>query len=156
MCKRAKRAFTLIEVMVAVMIISVVILALLQMFANNTHIFSQLTKQAKINQYASLFLANPDYGFETKSVSLNELVSDFKVNDALNSELKKSKVEIVYQKIKQIDMSEYDDKNREKEKEKLEPSKENQTVHSNMVFEIGKTVLKTDKSSIALLRLKVK
>ncbi len=154
MCKRAKRAFTLIEVMVAVMIISVVILALLQMFANNTHIFSQLTKQAKMNQYASLFLANPDYGFETKHVNLDDLVSDFKVNDAINSELKKSKVEIVYQKIKQIDMSEYNDKNREKEK--LEPSKENQTVHSNMVFEIGKTVLKTDKSSIALLRLKVK
>ncbi|MCX6051580.1 MAG: type II secretion system protein [Campylobacterales bacterium] len=154
MCKRAKRAFTLIEVMVAVMIISVVILALLQMFANNTHIFSQLTKQVKMNQYASLFLANPDYGFETKHVNLDDLVSDFKVNDALNSELKKNKVEIVYQKVKQIDMSEYDDKNREKEK--LESSKENQTVHSNMVFEIGKTVFKTDDSSIALLRLKVK
>lgn len=129
--------------MVAVMIISVVILALLEMFANNTHIFSQLTKQAKINQYASLFLANPDYGFETKSVSLDDLVSDFKVNDALSSELKNSKVEIVYQKVKQIDMSEY----QEKEKE---------TVNSNMIFEIGKTVLKTDNSSIALLRLRVK
>ena len=139
--------------MVAVMIISVVILALLQMFANNTHIFSQLTKQAKINQYASLFLANSDYGFETKSVYLDDLVSDFKVNDALISELKNSKVEIVYQKIEQIDMSEYDDKNREKEK--LELSKENKTVNSNMIFEIGKTVLKTDKSSIALLRLRL-
>ena len=153
MCKRAKRAFTLIEVMVAVMIISVVILALLQMFANNTHIFSQLTKQAKINQYASLFLANSDFGFETISVYLDDLVSDFKVNDALISELKNSKVEIVYQKIEQIDMSEYDDKNREKEK--LELSKENKTVNSNMIFEIGKTVLKTDKSSIALLRLRL-
>ncbi|MFA6196183.1 MAG: type II secretion system protein [Sulfurimonas sp.] len=153
MCKKTRRAFTLIEVMVAVMIISVVILALLQMFANNTHIFSQLTKQAKINQYASLFLANPDYGFETKSVSLNELVSDFKVNDALNSELKNSKVEIVYQKTEQIDMSEYDDKNREKEK--LELNKEDKSVNSSMIFEIGKTVLKTDKSSIALFRLRL-
>ncbi|MBU1927967.1 prepilin-type N-terminal cleavage/methylation domain-containing protein, partial [bacterium] len=34
-----RRGFTLIEVMVAVMIISVVILGLLQLFANNTHIF---------------------------------------------------------------------------------------------------------------------
>lgn len=153
MCKRARSAFTLIEVMVAVMIISVVILALLQMFANNTHIFSQLTKQAKINQYASLFLANPDYGFETKRVSLDDLVSDFKVNDALSSELKNSKVEIVYQKVKQIDMSEYQDK--DKLELSKENKKENETVNSNIIFEIGKTVLKTDNSSIALLRLRL-
>jgi len=37
MSKKTKKAFTLIEVMVAVMIISVVVMALLSMQGNTTH-----------------------------------------------------------------------------------------------------------------------
>lgn len=144
MHKKSRSAFTLIEVMVAVMIISVVILALLEMFANNTHIFSQLNKQKKINQYASLLISNPNYGLESKSAHMDDLISDFKIDDDLRRELKSVKIEILYQKVAKIDMSKY--------KTKKSDEKE---VDSNIIFEIGKTVLKTDDASTALLRLRV-
>lgn len=130
--------------MVAVMIISVVILALLEMFANNTHIFSQLNRQKKINQYASLLISNPNYGLESKSTHMYDLISDFKIDDNLRRELKNVKIEILYQKVTKIDMSEYEDK-----------SKNEKGMNSNIIFEIGKTVLKTDDASTALLRLRV-
>jgi prepilin-type N-terminal cleavage/methylation domain-containing protein len=150
MHKKDRSAFTLIEVMVAVMIISVVILALLEMFANNTHIFSQLSKQKKINQYASLFIYNPDYGLETKSIHMDDLVSDFKIDDDLRRELKNIKVELLYQEVATIDMSEYKDK-----KEDLRQNSDDKEMNSNIIFEIGKTVLKTKDASMALLRLRI-
>jgi prepilin-type N-terminal cleavage/methylation domain-containing protein len=134
-----RKAFTLIEVMVAVMIISVVIAALIKMFANNTHIFSQLTKQAKINQYASLFISNPDYGLEEKNIHLDDLVTDFKPESNLAKELRDTKVKILYQKLEQIDLSESDQ----------------QDSNSSMIFEIGKTVLKMNDSSVALIRIRM-
>jgi len=142
---KASRAFTLIEVMVAVMIISVVIMALLTMRGNSTHIFSDLSSRVKINQFASLFISNTDYGFLKKSVTLEKLVSDFDIESDLRRELSNTKVEVIYQELNIIDMSEFDASDKESEAE----------VSSNMVFEIGKTVLKTPNSSTGLLRLRV-
>lgn len=139
MTNRISKAFTLIEVMVAVMIISVVITALIQMFANNTHIFSQITKQSKINPYASLFISNHDYGFESKNIHLDKLVSDFRLESALAKELRNTQVKVLYQKIKQIDMRKSDD----------------EKSNSNMTFEVGKTILKMNDSSIALMRIRL-
>ncbi|MCX6076232.1 MAG: prepilin-type N-terminal cleavage/methylation domain-containing protein [Campylobacterales bacterium] len=154
MHKKAKRAFTLIEVMVAVMIISVVILALIEMFANNIHIFSGLKKQIHINPYSSFFISNPDYGLETKNAVLYDLVSDFKLEDDLQRELKNNKIEVVYQVVEQIDLSEYDNTNKDESKQSNgETARE---VKSNVVFEIGKTVIKTKDASTALLRLRIK
>lgn len=124
--------------MVSVMIIAVVITALIQMFANNTHLFSQLTKQAKINPYISLFISNHDYGFESKNVHFDNLLSDFKLEDELKEELKSVHVKILYQKLKQIDIRRSDD----------------EQSNSTMIFEIGKTVLKMNDSSIALMRIR--
>lgn len=142
----AKNAFTLIEVIVAVMIISVVIMALIQMNANNTHIFSSLKQQTMTNQYASLLISNDDYGFEKKSVVINDLLSEFNLQNDLRRELKNIKAEIIYQKLEQIDMSEQDT---------TQETVENNEVSSNMILEIGKSVLKTKKSSTALLRLRI-
>ena len=75
--KSYKRGFTLIEVMVAVMIISIVIMGLLQMYSNNTHIFSAIKKQIKTNQYVSFLVSSDDYGFENKDIYLYDLVKDF-------------------------------------------------------------------------------
>ena len=144
---KASRAFTLIEVMVAVMIISVVIMALLTMRGNSTHIFSDLSSRVKINQFASLFISNTDYGFLKKSVTLEKLVSDFDIESDLRRELSNTKVEVIYQELNIIDMSEFDASDQDKES--------GAEVSSNMVFEIGKTVLKTPKSSTGLLRLRV-
>ncbi|MDO8455060.1 MAG: prepilin-type N-terminal cleavage/methylation domain-containing protein [Sulfurimonas sp.] len=155
MHKKAKRAFTLIEVMVAVMIISVVILALIEMFANNIHIFSGLKKQTHINPYASFFISNPDYGLETKSAVLYDLVSDFKLEDDLLRELKNIKVEVVYQVVEKIDLGEYDDMNKDKSNESDRGEKTDREVKTNAIFEIGKTVIKTSEASTALLRLRI-
>ena len=102
----SKNAFTLIEVMVAVMIISVVILALIQMYANNTHIFSSLKKQTKANQHASLLTGNHDYGFENNSVVINDLLRDFDLRSDIRKELKSMKAEIIYKEMETLDMGE--------------------------------------------------
>ncbi len=144
--KGLKNAFTLIEVLVAVMIISVVIMALIQMYANNTHIFSSLKQQTKINQYSSLLIENDEYGFENKTIRINDLVNEFDLQDDLRRELKNIKAEIIYKELQLIDMSEQNS-NEETEKD-IE-------VNSNMIIEIGQSIIKTDKSSTALMRLRV-
>lgn len=144
--KGLKNAFTLIEVIVAVMIISIVIMALIQMYANNTHIFSSLKQQTKINQYSSLLIENDEYGFENKTIRINDLVNEFDLQDDLRRELKNIKAEIIYKELQLIDMSEQNS-NEETEKD-IE-------VNSNMIIEIGQSIIKTDKSSTALMRLRV-
>jgi len=148
----ARNAFTLIEVMIAVMIISVVIATLLQMRGNSTHIFIDLDKKLKINQYTSFFASNENYGFENKNTSLDELISEFNLEDDLRRKLKNTNIEIIYQEISTIDMSEFDIG--EKQEEYDEDNQENTEV-SQMIFEVGKTILKTKDSSTAILRLRL-
>ena len=126
--------FTLIEVMVAVMIISVVIMALLEMYANNTYIFSTTKKQIKANQYASVLIANDKYGFEDTNLRLSDLLDDFDMRDELRRKLKEVKVKVIYKELEQIEDGEG----------------ENATV----VLTIGKTIIKADESSTFMLRLK--
>ncbi len=142
----SKNAFTLIEVMVAVMIISVVIMALIQMYANNTHIFSSLKQQTKANQHASLLIGNDDYGFENKSVVINDLLREFDLRSDLRRELKSMKAEIIYKELEQLDMGE------QNSNDKTVNDVENT---SNMIIEIGQSIIKTNRSSAALLRLRV-
>lgn len=137
--------------MVAVLIISVVILALMQMYGNYSHIFSTLKQKTKVTAYGSFFLSNRDFGFERKSISLDELVSDFKVEDELRRELKDKKIELIYQELEQIDMSKFDASNDEEDEPEEKPE-----VNADMIFEIGKSILKVDESSVAMLRLQIK
>ncbi|PHS56730.1 MAG: hypothetical protein COB17_08475 [Sulfurimonas sp.] len=139
----ARYAFTLIEVMVSVMIISVVIATLLQMRGNSSHIFLSLDKKLKVNQLASFFISNENYGYENKNTSLDELISEFELEDDLRIKLKNTSVKIIYQEINTIDMSEFSS------------SKDNGNGSPNMIFELGRSILKTKDSSIALMRLKL-
>ncbi|MBU0720373.1 prepilin-type N-terminal cleavage/methylation domain-containing protein [bacterium] len=148
MTKKSRDAFTLIEVMISVVIISVVILALLEMQGNSTHIFSGLKKQLKMNQYTSFFISNAEYGFEKKSVDMDELVSDFKVEDELRRELKNIKVELVYQELNTIDLREFEQSDADLSEGDMSAS------DSNLIFEVGKTVLKTGDSTSGLMRLR--
>lgn len=134
----SKNAFTLIEVIVAVMIISVVIMALIQMYANNTHIFSSLQQQAKTNQYSSFLIANDKYGFEDESINMDDLLAEFDLEDDVRRELKNIKAKIIYKELKRLDMREEDIEN-----------------SSDMIIEIGQSIIKTSNSSAALLRLRV-
>jgi len=141
-----RKAFTLIEVMISVVIISVVIAALIQMFANNTHIFSSLSTKSKINSYISLFVANEEYGLRDKELSLYDLVRDFKLESELRQELRDTKVEVVYKELDSIDMGGFD------EDPGLDKAGESQG-DSGLVFEIGRSTLKMKDSSVSLLRV---
>ena len=131
-----KNAFTLIEVVISVMIISIVIMALLTMYANNTHLLNALKKEAKGSSNISFLLFNSDYGFENKEKHLYDLVYDFRVDDDLRRTLKDIKVNVIYQELETIDMREANES-------------------SGVVFELGKTILKTSESANALFRLRL-
>jgi prepilin-type N-terminal cleavage/methylation domain-containing protein len=146
-----RKGFTLIEVMVAVMIISVVILGLLQLFANNTHIFFQLDKKMQNNQHLSVFLASQKYGFEDKKTTMYDLLSDFDMHSDLRRELKNKKVEVLYQELEVIDLREFQ---AEKEEQNPEVAAAKET-NSGMVFEMGKSVLKFEDVSVSLTRVKL-
>lgn len=155
------KAFTLIEVMISVVIISIVIIALLQMNGNNSFIFSNLLKNSSANQYASFFISNQDYGFEDKKVNMDDLVSDFKVEDELRKKLKDVKIEILYQELEKIDLSSTPTTDDE-ESDEQEPIDENKIADSSVFFEIGNTVLKIkepntkDIITTSLIRLRIK
>lgn len=155
--RKGRDAFTLIEVMVSVVIISTVIMALLELFANNSHIFSTLEKQNKSNQYLSFMLNNEDYGFIDDKITLYDLVEDFDLENDLRRELKDVKIELVYQELDSIDMSDYDpneDEDNPINDEEINPNDKEQGS-SNLIFEIGQSVLKFEDSSAALLRIRL-
>ena len=125
--------------MVAVMIISVVIMALLEMQGNTTNMFSKLHDSIKTDQYTSLFIANKQYGFDKKSIRLDDLLNNFRVEDDLRRELKNTKVEISYKKLDYFDD---------------EVGSEDKSETGN-VLEIGRTTFKIGKLSTSMLRLKI-
>jgi prepilin-type N-terminal cleavage/methylation domain-containing protein len=140
MSKKTKKAFTLIEVMVAVMIISVVVMALLSMQGNTTHIFSRLNKTTTINQFTTFLISNKQYGFSKEDVYLNDLLSDFKVEDNLRRRFKNTKLELSYIKLQSFnDKSDTDDKS-----------------NSDNIIEIGKSTIKTENLTTSFVRLNLK
>ena len=143
---KARNAFTLIEVMVAVVIISVVIMALLELFANNSKIFSMLSLKSENNQYKSLLISSTNYGFEDKKTTLYELVREFDLESDLRQELKAKKVQLIYQELEFIDMSEESIRDEESEQESSQAP--------SMVFEIGKSVMNFENSSSSFLRIR--
>lgn len=140
---RFKKGFTLIEVMIAVMIISIVIAALLKIKADNVNLFSSLKSQVQTNQYLSLLMQS-DYGFEDKDITLDKLANDFDVEHDLRTELKRTKVKLIYQEMQKIDTSSFENDTQGSENT------------NSAIFEIGRTIIKTKKSSSSLLRLRIK
>lgn len=134
-----RKAFTLLEVMVAVLIISIVIMALLEMRGHSAHIFSALNQKQEINQYLSFLVSSKDYGFENDTVTAESLVKEFDLERDLRQSLKNVKIDLIYQELASIDLDEQDDEN----------------LSSGMVFETGKTILKTDSSSVSLPRIRL-
>ena len=148
------RAFTLIEVMVAVVIISVVIMALIKLFANNSHIFSTLSDKSKNNQYLSFLVSPSHYGFADKDTTLYDLIKEFDIQSGLKRELKSVKVKLLYQELDSIDMAEYDSEDEDESESETEEDNTQERANSNMIFEIGKTVLKIEDASVSMLRIK--
>jgi len=150
---KARTAFTLIEVMISVIIISTVILSLLTMSGNNTHIFTSFKNKTIINQYASFFIANTKYGLENDEATLDRLVDEFDLESDLRRTLRDTKVKVIYQELETIDMSEY-----EEDSDVSEDNVEEAQVNNNLIIEIGSTILKIKslQSSVSLLRIRIK
>ncbi len=67
---RARAAFTLVEVMVSVMIISVVIMALIEMHGNSTHLFTNIKKDLGLGTELMIIVTDK-LDPETNSAFLN-------------------------------------------------------------------------------------
>ncbi len=148
-----REGFTLIEVMVAVMIVSVVIASLLQLNANNTNFFSMLKMQKDNDQYLTFFIDNKKYGFENEEkIPLYRLLEDFDLDDDLRRELKAKEVNIKYQVVQTIDLAEFD---QTQEDAQIQENQEQNATNSSLIFEVGKTIMQTQKSSVALLRVRL-
>ena len=150
------KGFTLIEVLVAVMIISVVISALLQLFANNSHTFSSVHQKILQTNMSSLLLGNEIYGYEDKKMDLSELVKDFNINDDLRRKLKDKKIEIIYTEVTSLNFDDAAESLAEAEGESGDNDEGLVTETSEVAnsLEIGRTTIKIDNESSSFLRVK--
>ena len=130
--RKKRNAFTLLEVMVAVLIVSVVIAAMFQVKGDaNTKLF-WLKDSINETQYNTFLLGNSSkYGFDKSNISLNELVSEFDLEDDLRRELKEIKVSVTYE-----------------EEDAIE-------TPTGSVLEIGKTKLESKNFTSSILRVKI-
>ena len=129
---RTRDGFTLIEVMVAVMIVSVVIGALWQMRGDATQKFFQFQKMTQNNQYMSFLLGNAEkYGFEKSNTNMRALVDDFELESDLRRQLKSIKVSLSYDTLNSID------------------------TNDSVILEIGKTKLKSEDFTYSLVRVRI-
>ncbi len=145
--------FTLIEVMIAVMIISVVIAALLQLFATNTRLFSTLEQKIRLSTEGSLLLGVENMGFEKESIHLDELVKDFRIDDDLRRRLKDTKAEVFYQELMVMDSADIMEEVEELAEE------DNRTVTDTgtgaVRLEIGRTGLLVGDIQASFMRLRL-
>lgn len=133
------------EVIVAVVIVSVVIAALLQMQGNTNHKLFNIKEMMKTNQYNSFLLSLSDkYGFESSKMDMKRLVDEFELESDLRRRLKGMKLELDYEELTTIDTSELD-----------ASSDLNETSNTSLIFEIGKTTLKTKDFTTQVIRVKI-
>lgn len=91
----SKKSFSLMEVIIAVMILSVVMVALLQIKTENIFLISKTNKRVKLNEYVQLSVDLKKVNEESSEDI--ELFLDKKypfVNDDIRKELKEIKVDI--------------------------------------------------------------
>lgn len=149
--------FTLIEVLVAVMIIAVVIGALIQLFATNSHTFSSVHQKILHTNKTTLLLGNEIYGNEDKKTDLAELVKDFNIDDDLRRLLKKEKVQIIYTEVTSIDFDDAAESLSEAEAAADNGSDDTlitEAAEATNALEIGRTTLKIGEQSSSFLRVK--
>ncbi len=138
------------------MIISVVISALLQLFANNSHTFSSVHQKILQTNMSSLLLGNEIYGYEDKKMDLSELVKDFNINDDLRRKLKDKKIEIIYTEVTSLNFDDAAESLAEAEGESGDNDEGLVTETSEVAnsLEIGRTTIKIDNESSSFLRVK--
>ncbi len=139
------------------MIISVVIGALLKLFSTNAHSFASVEGKIAHTHLTTLLLGNPLYGYEDKTVHLDELVKDFNVDDSLRRKLKNEKVEIIYTEVKKFDFSDAAEtlSDNNLSASNVNAGDEQEASGATAALEVGKTTLKTDQYTSSFLRIKI-
>lgn len=145
--------FTLIEVMIAVMIISVVIASLLQLFSTNTRLFSTLEQKIELSTEGSLLLGVENIGFENKSLHFDDLVKEFVIDDELRRRLKEIKAEVVYQELMRLDSADFMEEAEELADEKEIPIAD--VGDKSVGLEIGRTGLLFNNVKTSFIRLRL-
>ena len=152
---KSSHGFTLIEVLVAVMIIAVVIGALIQLFATNSFTFSSVHQKILHTNKTSLLLGNNIYGYEDKKVNLADLVKDFDIDDDLRRLLKKEKAQIRYTEVSNIDFGDAAEALSEAEGgDNGDEGAISETAEVADTLEVGRTTLKIGEQSSSFLRVK--
>jgi len=154
---KSSNAFTLIEVLVSVMIISVVIGALLQLFSTNSHSFSSIQEKILQTHKTSLLLGNTIYGYENKTVDLAELLKDFNLDNDLRRKLKREKVTIIYTEITSVNFDDAAESIAEIQKDDNLNNEaiETQSGAATNSLEVGRTTFKLANQSSSFLRVKL-
>lgn len=145
--------FTLIEVMVSVMIISMVIASLLQLFATNTRLFATLGPKIDLSTQGSLLLGVDNIGFEKQDIRLDELVKEFRVDDDLNRRLHDIKAEVTYQELSIIDSADIMEEVQDRAEEDNRTL--TQTTSDAVELEIGRTGLLIGEIQASFIRLRI-
>jgi len=77
-----KKSFTLIEIVITVMIISIIGFALLQMQSNTIQTLELLDKRLKVNKYSSFIFSNISDKYHNKHKTVYEFIKDrYNLND---------------------------------------------------------------------------
>lgn len=92
-----KKAFSLMEVIISIVILSVVMVALLKIKSENISVVSKSEQKIKLNEYILLAINFEDIENKNEDISLEKYKYE---NDDLRKELKDIKVSIKDEKIK--------------------------------------------------------
>ena len=133
---RCRSAFTLIEVMISVIVITSVVMALYVMQGNAAYAFTSYKERAELNQYLSFLIASDKYGHQRDRSHVERLVEDFALEDSIKRELRTINIELDYKLIETIDASEIDES------------------MSQVVFEVGKSSVELGDRVVWLIRLR--
>ncbi len=90
-----RSAFTLIEVLVATIIASIAGMALLQMNANNTHLFKQIQYRSSNSEMLSLIALHNDVKYNKTTKTLDDILDNTYTiaNDDLRKYLKETRID---------------------------------------------------------------
>ncbi len=151
--KSISKGFTLIEVMVAILIISVVIASLLQLFSTNTALMGTLKEKIRLSTQGSMLLGVGNVGFEKKQIRLDGLLQEFKLDDDLRQKLKSMKADVNYKEVMRLDSADFQEESERMAKEEDESILKKRSETASL--EIGRTILEINGVRTSFLRLKL-
>lgn len=152
------KSFTLAEVLIAVVIVSLVGLAILELNSNQFFIFEQTKDKKEANLLISIGVFNPikegnlslfTLGKLEKNLDLSEYLKDYQIdNDEILKFYKEIKPNYFEEPFSEIDMAEEIKKDEQRYKKAIEHNVEN-----NFIVLIDRLTMQFQKGSSALYRI---